>query len=146
MEARRFSAFVLTGGVAAACNVGTRILLSRVMRYEAAVALAYLAGMLVAFELSRRFVFNRNHDRAWHVQLMRFGTVNCVSFLQVWLVSVGLLRLVFPRIHVTWRPETVAHLIGVASPILVSYYAHKHFSFRPATAEADRSSSGPNPS
>jgi hypothetical protein len=30
----------------------------------------------------------------------------------------------------------VAHLIGVASPILVSYYAHKHFSFRPAGGES----------
>jgi putative flippase GtrA len=120
---------MMTGGLAALCNIGARILLSRVMRYELSVAIAYLVGMIVAFVLARSFVFERSM-RAWHVQLTRFATVNFFAFIQVWLVSVGLARLLFPWLAFHWHPETVAHLIGVVSPVLFSYYAHKHFSFR----------------
>ena len=40
-----------------------------------------------------------------------------------------LVRLLFPAIDFKWHPEEVGHLIGVMSPVLNSYYAHKHFSF-----------------
>jgi putative flippase GtrA len=128
-EARRFASFVVTGGIAAACNLGARFLMSRVMRYEFAVLFAYLVGMVVAFVLARTFVFEKS-GTGWHAQLSRFALVNAFGFAQVWLVSVGLVRLVFPRIAFHWHAEDVAHLIGVASPVFVSYYAHKHFSFR----------------
>jgi putative flippase GtrA len=130
-DARRFAGFACTGGIAAACNLSARILMSRVMRYELAVLFAYLVGMTVAFVLARSFVFEKS-DTAWHAQLGRFAIVNVYSFTQVWLVSVGLVRLVFPRLGFHWHPQTVGHLIGVASPLFVSYYAHKHFSFRSA--------------
>ena len=127
-ETFRFASFVVTGGISAACNLGARFLMSRVMRYEFAVLFAYLIGMVVAFVLARTFVFERN-ERAWHSQLGRFAIVNAFGFAQVWLVSVGLVRLIFPRMEFHWHPEDVAHLVGVASPVFVSYYAHKYFSF-----------------
>jgi putative flippase GtrA len=129
-EFLRVVGFAVAGGIAAVCNLGSRILLSRVMRYELAVPVAYLIGMMVAFILARSFVFEKS-ETAWHSQLARFVIVNIFGFTQVWLISVGLTRVVFPRIGFGWHPEDVAHLIGVASPIFVSYYAHKHFSFRP---------------
>ncbi len=131
-EAQRLASFAVTGGIAAVCNLGVRFLLSRVMRYELAVLFAYLVGMVVAFVLARSFVFEKS-GRGWHGQLARFAIVNLIGFAQVWLVSVGLVRLVFPRIAFHWHPEDLGHLIGVASPVFVSYYAHKHFSFRSAT-------------
>ena|SRR5271168_720360 len=133
-EARRFAGFVVTGGIAAVCNLSARFLMSRVIRFEFAVLLAYLVGMVVAFVLARSFVFERN-GRDWHAQLARFAIVNIFGFAQVWLVSVGLVRLVFPWVAFHWHSEDVGHLIGVASPVVVSYYAHKHFSFRPTVTE-----------
>lgn len=133
-EAGRFLSFLTTGGLAAICNLGSRVLLSRMVRYEIAVAVAYLIGMCIAFVLARSFVFEES-SRAWHVQLTRFATVNFFAFMQVWLVSVGLARLFFPWLSFQWHPEMVAHLIGVSSPVLLSYYAHKHFSFRSAAIE-----------
>ena len=38
-------------------------------------------------------------------------------------------RVVFPSAHFDWHADDLAHVIGVASPILLSYYLHKHFSF-----------------
>jgi putative flippase GtrA len=131
-EARRFASFAVTGGIAAVCNLSARFLLSRVLRYEFAVLFAYLVGMVVAFVLARNFVFEKS-GTGWHSQLARFAIVNLFGFAQVWLVSVGLVRLVFPWIAFHWHPEDVGHLIGVASPVFVSYYAHKHFSFRSST-------------
>jgi putative flippase GtrA len=127
-EAFRFASFVVTGGISAACNLGSRFVMSRVMRYEFAVLVAYLIGMIVAFILARTFVFEKN-ERGWQSQLARFAVVNAFGLAQVWLVSVGLARLIFPRMKFYWYPEDVAHFVGVASPALISYYAHKYFSF-----------------
>lgn len=97
--------------------------------YEWAVAIAYGAGMVTAFLLARLFVFEPASGDM-HGQFVRFTMVNALGFVQVWLVSDGLARLVFPFVKFTWHPDTVAHVIGVASPVLVSYVLHKHFSFR----------------
>jgi putative flippase GtrA len=127
-EAFRFASFVVTGGISAACNLGARFWMSRVMRYEFAVLFAYLIGMIMAFVLARTFVFEES-DRDWQTQLARFAVVNIFGLSLVWLVSVGLVRLVFPRMKFYWHPEDVAHLVGVVSPVFISYYLHKYFSF-----------------
>lgn len=127
-EGRRFVTFVGTGGAAAVVNVGVRALLSRFLIFEIAVVAAYVVAMTVAFVLARVFVFN-SRSSAWAAEYGRFAIVNLFAFLQVLIVSSGLLRLVFPAIGFTWRAETVAHIIGVASPVVTSYYAHKRFSF-----------------
>jgi hypothetical protein len=48
---------------------------------------------------------------------------------QTWLVSVGLLRLVFPAIGLQTQPELVAHAVGLASAALTSFWGHRAFSF-----------------
>jgi putative flippase GtrA len=129
---RRFGGFVLTGGIAALVNLVTRYAISFVLVYEVAVAVAYLIGMTTAFLLSRHFVFKAS-GRSWAEEYGRFAIVNAFAFAQVWLVSIGLARFVFPAIGFDWHAEDVAHLIGVASPIVTSYYAHKNFSFKVAS-------------
>ncbi|WP_240782377.1 GtrA family protein [Roseococcus sp. SYP-B2431] len=123
-----FVRFVLTGGTAAAVNIGARMLLSLAMPYEAAVAVAYLIGMATAYLLARRFVFAASGG-SMAGEFWRFALVNLIALAQVWLVSVGLARLVFPAIGFTFHAETVAHVIGVLSPIGTSYIGHRRFSF-----------------
>jgi putative flippase GtrA len=124
--------FVVTGGIAALVNLGSRIVFSLALPYVAAVPLAYVVGMVVAFLLARRFVFTPGQDGPWR-EFGRFAAVNVVALLQVWAVSVGLAEWLFPRIGFAWHAETVAHLIGVASPVVTSYFMHKHFTFRQGT-------------
>lgn len=128
-EFGQFLNFALAGGLAALVNLLSRYVLSNVMQYEAAVAIAYLIGMTTAFLLTRRFVFAAS-GQPIAVEYGRFGLVNVAGFIQVWIVSVALVRVVFPQIHFGWHAEEIAHLVGVASPIAVSYYGHKHFSFK----------------
>ena len=118
----------MTGGLAAALNIASRVVFDRVMPYEAAVAVAYLVGMTTAFFLARLFVFEAS-GRSLHVEYGRFALVNVAALLQVMVVSVGLAKLVFPVVGFTWNAALIAHVIGVLSPVLVSYQGHKRFSF-----------------
>lgn len=127
-----FARFVVTGGIAAGVNILSRILLSPVMPYEAAIVAAYLFGMMTAYVLARLFVFEKSGRRV-NSELLRFGLVNLIALAQVWLVSVGLDRWVFPMVGFRWHAETIAHVAGVASPVVTSYYGHKLFSFRTGT-------------
>jgi putative flippase GtrA len=132
-EWQRFLRFLAAGGAAALVGAVVRWSLSLVMRYELAVALAYLVGMTVAFVLSAMLVFGGS-SRSARTQYLRFALVNAIAFPQVWLVSVGLARVVFPATGFHWQADTVAHLIGLATPVWSSYLGHKHFSFGARTA------------
>lgn len=126
-EARRFAAFVVTGGIAAAANLVARWLLGQALAYPLAVALAYLVGMVAAYLLARAYVFAPTGDR--RREFARFAAVNAAGFLVVLGVSVALAERVLPAIGWHRHREDVAHLIGVMSPVVLSYYAHKRFSF-----------------
>lgn len=128
MLSKQFASFAVTGGIAALVNLASRWGLSHFLHFEVAVALGYLAGMTTAFVLARHFVFEPGGGH-WTQQYLRFGLVNLVSFLVVMGVSVGLVRWGFPAIGMDWHAEDLAHLIGVASPIVLSFYAHRHFTF-----------------
>lgn len=129
LAASEFVRFIFTGGIAAAVNIGARLALSNVMGYQASILVAYLIGMTTAFVLAKSLVFQAS-QRSTSGEYLRFSLVNLVALGQVWLVSVGLDSLVFPYLGMSWHPETVAHIIGVVSPVVTSYYGHKFFSFR----------------
>lgn len=126
--ASSFLRFAVSGGIAALVNIVARIALSRVMGYDAAIVVAYLIGMTTAYILMLLFVF-RASGSSMTSEYLRFGVVNMVALLQVWLVSAGLADWIFPRLGFVWHSHAVAHVIGVASPIVTSYFGHKSFTF-----------------
>jgi putative flippase GtrA len=127
-ELRHFTLFLITGGTAALVNILSRIVINWFVSYEVAIVLAYLCGMTAAFLLNRQFVFGAS-GRSLRAEYLRFALVNVLAVAQVWLVSVGLARLIFPATGFTWHAETVAHVIGVVVPVFTSYLGHRHFSF-----------------
>jgi putative flippase GtrA len=127
-ELRRFILFLIAGGTAALVNILSRIVINWFVSYEVAIVLAYLCGMTAAYVLNRQFVFEAS-GRGLHSEYLRFALVNVLAVAQVWVVSVGLARLVFPATGFTWHAETVAHVIGVIVPVFTSYLGHRHFSF-----------------
>jgi putative flippase GtrA len=125
---RQFLGFLLTGGLAAAVNFGSRILYNRWLDFSSAVVLAYLTGMVTAFILARSFVFTQGSQSVQR-SAMFFVLVNGVAVLQTWAISMALYYLL-PIAGVTkWVPE-IAHAVGVAVPVFTSYLGHKKFSFR----------------
>lgn len=124
----RFARFLFTGGLAATANIVSRHYLSQTMSFRWAVVIAYLIGMTAAWILARLMVFEPS-GRHWSSEFTRFGLVNIVAAIQVWITSVGLAEWVFPHLGYNFHPEFTAHVIGVILPVFTSYFGHKHFSF-----------------
>lgn len=120
--------FVLVGVIAGLANVLLRIAFNLVVPYEVAIALAFLVALTVAFALNRSRIFRATEGRVVS-QYVRFAIVNLLALLQVWTLSMVLANLVFPQIGMTWHPETVAHTIGVLSPVVSSFFAYKYYVF-----------------
>ena len=124
----QFLLFALAGGIAALINIMARIGFNLVTPFEIAVVLAYTVAMTVAFILNRHFVFKAEAGDL-PSQYFRFFVVNLFALMQVFAVSVIFARIVFPWAAFTWNAETVAHVIGVFSPIVTSYALHKSYTF-----------------
>ncbi len=121
--------FLALGGIAAGVNLVARWAFQPFIGFEAAVALAYICGMVVAYSLFRMFVFGAS-GRSIASEAWRFTLVNLVSMGLVWLISVGLARLAFPAIGFTWFADDIAHFIGVLSPAMTSWIGHKKYTFK----------------
>lgn len=131
--------FVVVGLLAGAVNVLTRILVNQIASYEVAVALAFPVALTVAFALNRNYVFGGSRGSP-AAQYLKFALINLLALAQVWLISVGLARYLFPAMGFTWHADTIAHIIGVGSPIVTSFFAYKYFVFphaRPSDVSAD---------
>jgi len=121
--------FLMAGGIAAGVNFFSRIALSHWLGYAVAIVIAYGLGMITAFVINRLFVFTTATNRLHH-QVFWFVLVNIAAVLQTLVISLLFVHVVFPRISLQWHPETLAHAIGVAVPVITSYFGHKRLSFR----------------
>ncbi len=125
---RQFAIFLITGGLAACVNFGSRILYNQRLDFSSSVVLAYLTGMVTAFTLARLFVF-RNGSQSVHKSAAIFVMVNGVAVLQTWAISMALYYLL-PMAGLTRYVPELAHAVGVMVPVFTSYLGHKHFSFK----------------
>ena len=85
--------------------------------------------MTVAFILNRKYVFD-SVGMSLAAQYFRFALVNLIALLQVWLITLLFVDYILPWLGWHWYPEATGHMVGVASPIVTSYFGHKYFSFR----------------
>lgn len=121
--------FLGLGAVAAGINYGARFAFDPFMAFEAAVALAYLVGMVVAFILFQRFVFGDAGDGQVR-QAGRFVAVNMVGIVVALAVSSLMARFILPSVGWTFHPYAVAHAFGIMAPTLTSYVGHRFFTYR----------------
>ena len=126
---RQFAAFLVTGGVAALVNFGSRIVLNQWMPFSIAVVLAYLLGMVTAFQLARMFVFS-NPIQSVPRSALVFTLVNVVAVVQTWLISMALAYYLLPALGVEQFVREIAHAVGIVVPVFTSYLGHKRYTFR----------------
>lgn len=126
---KQFFIFIIAGGIAAIVNYGSRFFYSQIVSFEKAVVVAYITGMICAFILNKLFVFQKS-IHSTRTEFMYFTLVNIIAIIQTYIISVGLVKYLFPKIHYSWYPEAVAHAIGVIFPVFTSYIGHKYLSFR----------------
>jgi putative flippase GtrA len=120
--------FLVAGAVAAGVNVLSRIILNHFLSYDLSIVGAFIIALTTGFALNRAMVFTAEGSIVG--QYSRFALVNLLALAQVWLVSISLARWGLPALGFVQHAETAAHVIGVLSPVLTSYWAHRHFTFR----------------
>jgi putative flippase GtrA len=125
----QFVRFLLSGGAAALVNYGSRFVFSEFLPYVPSIALAFLAGLATGFALMRAFVFV-DAGKLSSRQVALYVIVNLVGLLVTVGVSVLVAKVAARAIDDIKIDEAIGHLFGVCAPVLVSYFAHKHFTFR----------------
>lgn len=128
-RSRQFIAFLITGGIAAIANFGSRIVYNEWVGFSTAIILAYITGMITAFVLARIFVFT-NSRRALHSSAFYFVLVNIVAAAQTWIISIVLAFYVLPSMAVEIYVREIAHAVGVIVPVFTSFIGHKYLTFR----------------
>jgi putative flippase GtrA len=127
-RSRQFLGFVVTGGLAACVNLGSRFVYNHWLDFSTSVVLAYLTGMVTGFFLVRSFVFTQS-TTSMQRSAFFFVLINGVAVLQTWAVSMILYHLL-PLVGIHRFVPELAHAVGVAVPVFTSYLGHKKFSFR----------------
>jgi len=125
----QFALFLVSGGLAAAANWGSRFLFSLWMPFEAAVVCAFMVGLATGFVLMRAFVF-AGMGRPVLPQAGRYVVVNMAALAQTLVVSVAMARWILPALGVREHAEAIAHAAGVLFPVVTSYFAHRAYTFR----------------
>lgn len=124
----QFLLFILTGGIAAAVNFGSRILYNLWTDFSSAIVLAHLTGMVTAYVLARIFVFKQiSLSLGWSV--LMFALVNVVALAQTWVVSLLLADHFLPWMGMRTHAREFAHGVGVLLPVFTSYIGHKYLTF-----------------
>lgn len=126
---KQFIAFMITGGIAALVNFGSRIIYNSFTGFSMAIILAYLTGMVTAFILAKYFVFTDSQNSTQKSAIF-FTLVNVIAILQTWLISLGLAYYVLPWLGVNHYIKEISHAVGVMVPVFSSYIGHKYLTFR----------------
>lgn len=124
---REYLRFLISGGLAAGVNFGSRFIFSSFAPFEVAVALAYVVGMVIAFWLFRTQVFSKG-TTSLQKAMFRFTLVNVFGLLQTWLVSIGFVTLIDSGSHAI--DEALAHFVGMSLAVVTSYFGHRFYTFR----------------
>jgi putative flippase GtrA len=125
---RQFPRFLVSGGVAALANFGSRFLFSVYMSFEYAVTAAFFVGLATGFLLARKFVFH-NSANSLGMEILYYLVVNLLALVQTWLLSVYLAAELVPVMGLQIG-QASAHMAGIMLPTLTSYLGHKYFTFR----------------
>ena len=127
----QFGRFVIAGGVALVLHWLSRFAFNWYVGYSAAIVLAYLVGILVAFVLNKIFVFSYS-DRPLKSELFFFFAINIAAFPFVWGGAFVLGVWVLPLFMAKEFALAVGHGIAITLPVFVNFVLHKFITFRGA--------------
>jgi putative flippase GtrA len=129
-----FLVFVCIGAFSSLVNLVARIIFGYYSSYEASIILAFTVALATAFILNRLLIFKGVNGHVSE-QFFKFLIVNLIALVQIFLVAQMFAYYILPAIGWNWHSETVAHAIGLVSPLLTSYWVHKFWTFK-GTADA----------
>lgn len=133
--------FLIAGGSATAINWLTRIPLSLVLPFEAALLAAYGLSMAASFWLYRAFVFRAASRGSVRGQVWLFLAVNAVGasvVLVVSTVALAGLTVLLPNLKLPVA-QALAHGLGIAVGAVANYLGHRLLTFAAGARPAPQS-------
>lgn len=125
---KQFLLFIVAGGFAALINIISRALLSLFMNFSSSVLIAYFIGMVIAFILTKKFVFlSKNLDDK--KSFLSFTLVNLFAVIQTYFISIYFREMILNSFYKTSLANLISHTIGVLFPVITSFFGHKYLSF-----------------
>ena len=125
---KQFLLFIVAGGFAALVNILSRALLSLFMNFSSSVLIAYFIGMVIAFILTKKFVFiSKNIDDK--KSFLSFTLVNLFAVIQTYFISIYFREMILISFSKTSLANLISHTIGVLFPVITSFFGHKYLSF-----------------
>jgi putative flippase GtrA len=125
----QFLRFLVAGAIAAAVNFSVGFCLSGLLPFHGDIIAGHLSGMVVAFILFGRKVFEDSTNTQTR-KVFIFVAVNAAALAQTYLVYYVLIHLVFVYTPVILYPDVIARAIAIITPIFTSFLGHKYFTFR----------------
>ena len=110
-----FFSFLLCGGLNTVVTYLLYLLLSCVVHYQLAYLMAYITGIVLAYGLNLRFVFNEKSSLR---KIVSYPIIYGVQYV----LGAGLM---FLLLRVLGLPNVVAPLIVIVLLLPVSYYLNK---------------------
>jgi putative flippase GtrA len=129
MALKQFALFLMSGGVAAGLNWGSRFVFSEYFRLEVAVILAFFVGLITGFVMMRMFVFS-GAGKPILPQAGKYIAINLFALVQTLFITLVFARWLLPSLGFVVHADAIAHLIGVLVPVATSYFGHKFLTFR----------------
>ncbi|TNF35748.1 MAG: GtrA family protein [Gammaproteobacteria bacterium] len=127
----QFLRFLVSGGIAAAANFGSRMVYEYWfgLSYSSAIIFAYFTGMVVAFTLFKTQVFEPSQHSNKR-EAIHFCIINGLAVMQTWCISILLAEYLLPVLSIGIFRKEIAHAIGIGIPVFTSFLGHKYFTFK----------------
>lgn len=128
----QFTRFIVANSFAAAANIGVKFGSFFLVGDPLSVVLGFLAGLSTSYMLCRNYVFQTVGSPRYG-EMARFTGINLVGLAITFWTYQTVLALLSRMSPVPTGPlslQTIAHGLGVAAPILLSFVAQKTLTFR----------------
>ncbi|MGP8233557.1 MAG: GtrA family protein [Methylovirgula sp.] len=126
--------FLIAGGLATAINWLVRFPLSIVLPFSAAVAIAYMIGMVAGFLLYSRWVFPPT-SIPLASQIGRFIAVNIAGGVAVVILAPLLARSLESGGFDQGAAQAIGHGLAIAIGAVINYFGHKLITFADPAAK-----------
>jgi putative flippase GtrA len=124
---RQFFSFIVVGLFAVILHWLARIILSLWFSFPTAVFIAYFIGIIMAYELNKRFVFSEK--RTSLAQFNQFASVNLLFLPIVLLISI-LAKSSLIDLGITNHVDKISHGIAVTIPPFATFLIYKFKIFK----------------
>jgi len=119
---RQFVCFVGVGISAMLLHWLARIILSMWLPFSIAVIIAYFFGIVIAYELNKKFVFFVQDVSARYFK--NFALVNLAFLPIVWLMSISI-NVVLIDYGIDYHTEKISHGIAICIPPFLTFLIYK---------------------